>query len=113
MSKPALCATSTAPAANSKKAGTAVSMRGDCATMVSVMPVSTEMKAGIGSAGLTSVWNSPCTTPPRTLTAPISVIPQWSGLPPVVSRSTTTNVTSASAVPRSSNVDWIAFMLRP
>jgi hypothetical protein len=52
--------------------------------------------------GSTSVWNSPSTSPPRTLTAPISVIASSLGEPPVVSRSTTTNVTSASAVPTSS-----------
>ena len=113
MSKPALWATSTLPAANSRKAGSAVSMRGASRTMPSVMPVSTEMKAGIGSPGLTRVWNSPRGSPPRTLTAPISVMPHSAGAPPVVSRSTTTNVTSAREVPRSSNVDWIACMPRP
>ena len=42
-------------------------------------------------------------TPPRTLTAPTSVI--WSSLrlPPVVSRSITQNVTSRNGVPSSSN----------
>ena len=39
---------------------------------------------------------------PRTLTAPISVIALSFGDPPVVSRSTTTKVTSASGVPSSS-----------
>ena len=106
MSKPALWATRTLPAANSRNAGKALSMRGASATMPSVMPVRTEMKAGMGSAGLTRVWNSPRTSPPRTLTAPISVMPHCAGVPPVVSRSTTTNVTPASGVPRSSNVAW-------
>ena len=32
------------------------------------------MNAGIGTPGLTRVWNSPSTSPPRTLTAPISVM---------------------------------------
>ena len=32
------------------------------------------MNGGIGAPGSTSVWNSPSTSPPRTLTAPISVI---------------------------------------
>ena len=32
------------------------------------------MKAGISVCGLTRVWNSPSTSPPRTFTAPISVI---------------------------------------
>src|SRR3954454_17188282 len=54
--------------------------------------------------GSTSVWNSPSTSPPRTLTAPISVIAESFGEPPVVSRSTTTNVTPARGVPRSSMV---------
>ena len=38
------------------------------------MPVSTAMNGGISVCGLTSVWNSPSTSPPRTFTAPISVI---------------------------------------
>ena len=113
MSKPALWATRTLPAANSRNAGKADSMRGASSTMASVMPVSTEMKAGIGSAGLTRVWNSPSTSPPRTLTAPISVMPHSAGAPPVDSRSTTTKVTSMRRVPRSSNVAWIACMGRP
>src|SRR5918998_1717096 len=54
--------------------------------------------------GSTRVWNSPSTSPPRTLTAPISVIALSFGDPPVVSRSTTTKVTSASGVPSSSIV---------
>src|SRR4051794_13885631 len=54
--------------------------------------------------GSTSVWNSPSTSPPRTLTAPISVIALSFGEPPVVSRSTTTKVTPDSGVPRSSMV---------
>ena len=52
MSKPALCATRTLPAANSRKAGSALSMRGASRTIESVMPVRTEMKAGMGSAGV-------------------------------------------------------------
>ncbi len=69
------------------------------------MPVSTAMKAGISVRGSTSVWNSPTTSPPRTLTAPISVIIDPAAAePPVVSRSTTQNVTSRSGRPSSSNV---------
>ena len=79
-------------------------MRGAVATMDDVMPVSRATKAGTGTPGSTSVWNSPSTSPPRTFTAPISVIPAPAGEPPVVSRSTTTNVTSCSGVPRSSSV---------
>ncbi len=74
------------------------------------MPVSTEMNAGIAAPGLTRVWNSPTTSPPRTLTAPISVMPHSTGLPPVVSRSTTTKVTDDRGVPRSSNVPCTTVM---
>ena len=69
------------------------------------MPVSTAMNGGIAVCGLTSVWNSPSTSPPRTLTAPISVIIEPpSGEPPVVSRSTTQNVRSRSGRPSSSKL---------
>ena len=81
------------PRANSRKAGRTVAIGGDGATIESVMPVSTAMNGGIGVPGLTSVWNSPSTSPPRTLTAPTSVISASAGDPPVVSRSTTTKVT--------------------
>ena len=107
-SNPALCATSTLSRANSRNAGSTDSIRGACATIASVMPVSTWMNTGIGSPGSTRVWNSPSTSPPRTLTAPTSVIDDADALPPVVSRSTTTNVTSRSGVPRSSRVPWTA-----
>ena len=70
------------------------------------MPVSTEMNAGMGPPGSTSVWNSPSTSPPRTLTAPISVMADDAGVAPVVSRSTTTNVTSDNGVPSSSSATW-------
>lgn len=107
-SKRALCATSTAPVANSRKAARAGPSRGAVATMGSVMPVRTEMTAGMGTPGLTNVWNSPRTSPPRTFTAPISVMAQSAGLPPVVSRSTTTKVTPASLACRgSSRVPWM------
>ncbi len=101
----ALWATSTEPAANSRNAGRADSIRGAADTIESVMPVMTWMKAGIGLPGFTNVWNSPSRRPPRTLTAPISVMPS-AGVPPVVSRSTTTKVTSRSGVPSSENVPW-------
>ena len=109
-SNPALWATSTEPAANSRNATRAGSTRGASRTIASVMPVRTEMNAGIGWPGLTKVWNSPSTSPARTLTAPISVIPHSLGLPPVVSRSTTTKVTSDRGVPRSSRVPWTICM---
>ena len=53
MSNGALCATSTASApANSRNAGSAVPSRGAPATIVSLMPVSTEMNGGIGTPGV-------------------------------------------------------------
>ena len=96
-------------AATRRTPGTTAARRpsgGAVATSASVMPVSAATNGGIGTPGLTSVWNSPRTSPPRTLTAPISVMPASAGAPPVVSRSTTTNVTSDSGVPRSSNAAW-------
>ena len=69
------------------------------------MPVSTAMKGGMAWWGLTRVWNSPRTSPPRTFTAPISVIiDPPAAEPPVVSRSTTQKVTSRSGRPSSSKV---------
>ena len=63
------------------------------------------MKAGMAWCGLTRVWNSPSTSPPRTLTAPTSVIIEPAAAePPVVSRSTTQNVTSRSGRPSSSKL---------
>src|SRR5688500_6019624 len=53
--------------------------------------------------GLTRVCSVPRHSPPRSLTAPTSVMAQCAGEPPVVSRSTTTKVTSHNGVPRSSN----------
>ena len=58
------------------------------------MPVSTVIIGGIGTPGLTSVSNRPSSSPPRSFTAPISVIASAAAEPPVVSRSTTTKVTS-------------------
>ncbi len=49
-------------------------MRGALHTMASVNPVSTVICGGIARPGLTSVWKVPRHSPPRTLTAPISVI---------------------------------------
>ena len=82
-------------------------MRGAPATIALVMPVRTAMKGGISVPGSTRVWNSPRTSPPRTLTAPISVImdPEV-GDPPVVSRSTTQKVRSRRGRPSSSKLRW-------
>ncbi len=74
MSKPALCATSTEPEANSRNAGRTAATRGASATMWLLIPVRTVMNGGIGVLGRTRVWNSPSTWPARTFTAPISVI---------------------------------------
>ena len=99
MSKPALCATSTAPRANSKNAGSTESMVGASHTIAVVMPVNATICGGMLRPGSISVASSPSTVPPRTLTAPISVMASWPSplaRPPVVSRSTTTNVVSRS-----------------
>ena len=105
MSNGALWATRTVPCANSRNAGSAESIGGAEATIELVMPVSTAMNGGICACGLTSVWNSPSTSPPRTLTAPISVIiaPPCTEAP-VVSRSTTQKVMSRSGRPSSSKL---------
>src|SRR3954470_6073539 len=57
----------------------------------------------MATPGFTSVWNVPRHSPPRSFTAPTSVMAQELAEPPVVSRSTTTNVTSWSGAPSSSN----------
>ena len=54
----------------------------------------------------TNVDSSARTSPPRTRTAPISVISSVPGRVPLVSRSTTTNVTSESIGSSSSNAAW-------
>src|SRR5680860_1610433 len=80
-------------------------MGGAEATIESVIPVKTAMKAGIDDCGFTSVWNSPRISPPRTLTAPTSVIIEPAlAEPPVVSRSTTQKVISRSGLPSSSKL---------
>ena len=87
MSNRMLWPTMTASPMNSRNVGSASSMRGASTTIALVMPVSTVMNGGIGAPGLTSVWNVPSSSPPRYRTAPISVISQSAGDPPVVSRS--------------------------
>ena len=108
MSKPALCATSTAPRQNSRNIGSTASIAGASCTIAVVIPVSRTIWGGMSRRGSTSVANSPRITPPRTLTAPISVIashgpPAAPGRarPPVVSRSTTTNVVARSDTSKS------------
>ena len=88
--------------ANSRNIGNTASMVGASDTIAVVMPVSCTIWGGMLRCGSTSVANSPSTTPPRTLTAPISVMasgafpPVPFVRPPVVSRSTTTKVVSRS-----------------
>ena len=83
---------------NSSSGGSTSSIGGAGISIDSVMPVSTVMNGGIGTPGLTSVSNRPRHSPPRYLTAPTSVIAQSLGDAPVVSRSSTTKVTSDSGV---------------
>lgn len=66
------------------------------------MPVRSLMNAGTSQPGFTSVWKVPVTSPIWTLQAPISVMAQETGEPPVVSRSRTQKVTSVKGVPNSS-----------
>ncbi len=88
-SKGALCAVSTQPWTKSRRTGSTAAAGGASATMASLMPVSSAMSAGIAWPGFTRVANSASIRPPRTRTAPISVIPAVSGDQPVVSISTT------------------------
>ena len=76
--------------------------------MALVMPVSTVICAGMARPGLTSVDSSSSTCPPRTRTAPISVMVWEPGPAPVVSRSTTTKVVSCRGVPMDSKEAWVA-----
>ena len=92
MSNGALWATITVPWAKARKAGSTWRSSGASATIALVIPVSTAISGGIFDRGFTRVWNSPSTSPPRTLTAPTSVIMSVSA-PPVVSRSTTQKLT--------------------
>ena len=88
---------------NSSTDGSTAGSRGAPVIIAVVMPVSATMFGGSPVPGSTSVASSPICSPPRTLTAPISVIASVRAEPPVVSRSSTTNVTSRSGVPSSSN----------
>ena len=88
-SKGALCAVRTQPWTKSRSTGSTAAAGGASATMASLMPVSSAMSAGMAWPGFTRVANSASIRPPRTRTAPISVIPAVSGDQPVVSMSTT------------------------
>ena len=89
-SKGALWATRTQSWANARNARSAAAAEGARLTIASVMPVSSQMSAGIGPPGRTSEENSPVSTPPLRRTAPISVSAASPGSHPVVSTSTTT-----------------------
>ena len=80
---------STLPSANASKPGRTAATGGARASIRSLIPVSSVIGAGTGVPGLTSDVNSATTSPLRTRTAPISVIPATSGDQPVVSTSTT------------------------
>ena len=108
MSYGALCATRTASCANSRNAGSTEDSVGAWATSAFVMPVSVAMNGGISRCGLTNVAKVPMRSPPRTLTAPTSVMPASRDGPPVVSRSTITNVTWSRRSPMSSKAPCIA-----
>ena len=100
---PRCARTMTASPTKPTNGSSTASTRGAGTTIACVIPVITVMEGGMATPGLTSVWNVPSSSPPRTFTAPTSVISHVAGEAPVVSRSRTTNVTSASGVPRSSN----------
>jgi hypothetical protein len=74
--------------------GSTASISGASHTIAEVMPVSATICGGMLRPGSTSVASSPSTAPPRTLTAPISVIASWPALwaGRRCLRSTTTNV---------------------
>ena len=79
-------------------------MGGASTTMASVMPVRMVIDGGIPVPGSTRVWKVPRHSPPRSLTAPTSVMAQSAAEVPVVSRSTTQKVTSVRGIPRSSRL---------
>src|SRR3954454_2216386 len=103
MSKPTLWPTTTASPRNSTIAGRTESIAGARPTIDSVIPVRTVIIGGIARPGLTSVCRVPRNSPARTFTIPISVMRSVFRSPPVVSMSSTQNVTSERGVPRSSN----------
>ena len=70
----------------------------------SVMPVSAVTAGSTGAGASTKVWNVPRHSPARNRAAPTSVMAQVAAEAPVVSRSTTQNVTSWSGVASSSTV---------
>ena len=72
--------------------------------MAPVMPVSALAAGEMGTPGSTSVWNVPSRSPARKRAAPTSVMAQSRADAPVVSRSSTQNVTWCSGVPRSSKL---------
>ena len=90
ISKSALCATMIASPQNSINCGRIVSIFGASITISSRMEVSSSIRYGIGTSGLTNVEKRSVISPCSTFTAPISMILFLSGENPVVSRSNTT-----------------------
>jgi hypothetical protein len=64
------------------------------------------------SSGRTKVWYVASSSPPRYRAAATSVSDADVGDPPVVSTSSTTNVTWLRGVPRSSKDRWTAGVMR-
>ena len=90
VSKDALCATRKHPLQNSKNAGRITSISGSFITISCVMLVSLVISSEILCLGFTKAENLSITFPPATFTAPISIILQFLGPNPVVSKSKTT-----------------------
>jgi hypothetical protein len=110
MSNGALWATATSSPTKSRNAGRASVIGGALATISSVMPVSRATKGGMRCRGFTSVANVSVSRPSTTRTAPISVMPDAAGPPPVVSRSKTTK----RVAPRGrASASWMRARQRP
>ena len=73
-SKRTLWPTITVPCRNSSNDGSSSSIGGAGNTIASVIPVSNVISGGIGTPGFTSVSTCPSSSPPRSLSAPISVM---------------------------------------
>ena len=74
----------------------ALSSSGAFFTIASLMPVSSVILAGMGRFGFTKVEKVSTTCPPRSFTAPISVMASFAAESPVVSRSKQMKVPSLS-----------------
>ena len=96
MSNSALCAASTRPFTNCKKAVSASFRDGASASMASVMPVSPMISGVSRRPGFTKVWNVSVIFPFFSTTAPISVMASRVTFRPVVSMSKHTISSSKS-----------------